>query len=112
MLGKIQEQNKFVLDSTKKTAGMETSGSSDDDMGVSIGNETHNHYHQETNTETKPEASTGGAIKALLAAALLGGGIGAGYIMSQGSKTPDFTDTNTHAVYTMEGGLGSPPERE
>ena len=96
MMDKINHQNQAVMDSVKglqKEAGYEVSkpnpnSSGEDDMGVSIGNEsrteTHHHYQQEPdkmsasngNEQNKPAASDWKLPASILAAgALTGAGL-------------------------------------
>ena len=96
MIGKIQDQNKFVLDNVKRLAGEPSIG--DDMSDVSIGNEVHNHYEP----TSVVKSGMGLLAKGLAAAAILAGGAGLGYMVAG-----NFVDTDT--TYQHAGGLGTPP---
>lgn len=82
MLEKIQRQNRIVEQLAaqtrdgKFTGGPVPSVPEDEDMGVSIGNETHNHY-------AATPKSLGSLGKLIVAASLLAGGAGAGLLATQ-----------------------------
>jgi hypothetical protein len=82
MLEKIQRQNRIVehlaaqTRDGKFTGGPVPSVPEGEDMGVSIGNETHNHY-------AGAPKSLGSLGKLVVAASLLAGGGGVGALVSQ-----------------------------
>jgi len=110
MLDKIQKQNKIVLDNVRSlnsSGGMGGGAGEEgeDDMGVNVGNTTHNHYSTET-VQTSQGSTLG---KLATAAALLTAG-GAGALGLASYLKPDYhvappamvdTDSDT----TVEGGF-------
>ena len=91
MLDKIQRQQRFVeVDARNAMTGdvENTNGLPGDDMGVSIGNESH-HYH--------PQKPSSPLLAAILGAAILAGGILAGIAAKHyfGDSPPVDTDTDT-----------------
>ncbi len=105
MLEKIQRQNRIVEQLAaqtrdgKFTGGPVPSVPEDENMGVSVGNETHNHYG---GGETKSLGSLG---KLIVAASLLAGGAGAGVVVNQllPSAPPAAVDTDTVTDVTFPG---------
>ena len=96
MLAKIQRQNRIVehvaaqTRDGKFTGGPVPSVPEGEDMGVNVGNETHNHYE----SKSRPLGSLG---KLIVAASLLAGGAGAGVVVNQllPSAPPAAVDTDT-----------------
>lgn len=96
MLNKILRQNRIVEQLAAQTregkfsGGQTPSDLEGEDMGVSIGNEIHNHYEG----GRKP---TGLLAKLILALSLLAGGAGAGVLVNEflSSDSPPAVDTDT-----------------
>lgn len=100
MLEKIMRQNKIAEDNAKQMAGL--SVSQDEDMGVSIGNETHYHYQggqqsQPANGASGP-ASTGRLLPAAVLAALVGGPVATWWMMQDTQPPPQPTLNEPSAV--------------
>jgi hypothetical protein len=96
MLNKILRQNRIVEQLAAQTregkfsGGQTPSDLEGEDMGVSIGNETHNHYEG----GPRPIGLLG---KLIVAASLLAGGAGAGVLISEllSADLPPAVDTDT-----------------
>ena len=101
MLGKIQRQNHIVEQLAAQTRDGNFSGGpvpsvpEDEEMGVSIGNETHNHYQR-----GRPLGTLG---KLIVAASLLAGGAGACVLANQflSGDPPAAVDTDTATDVTF-----------
>lgn len=116
MLDKIQRQTQIVEQLAAQTrdgkfSSGEVPATPEDDMGVSIGNEIHNHYPAATPPEDRPpEVATptieaqpvGSLAKWILAASLLlGGATGAGVaVLINQARSPDPPTTTPHVVDT------------
>jgi len=79
-------------------AAREIGGHEEEDMGVSIGNETHNHYQG-----GQPPRPLSLAAKLVVAASLVAGGAGAGVLVNQflSGAPPASIDTNTATDVTF-----------
>lgn len=101
MLDKILRQNRIVEQLAAQTRDGKFSGGpipsvpEGEDMGVAIGNETHNHYHG-----TK---SLGLVGKLVLATSLVLGGIGVGVLVNEllSADVPPAVDTDTRMDITF-----------
>ena len=110
MLGKIVRQNRMVEDLARcaATGDLSKMGETmdEDDTGVSIGNETHNHY----------QASQSSKVWPVLAAALLGGGLVLAAMQFLPDETPEkppaVTDTDTDTVNRYDVSFGVPEDRQ
>jgi hypothetical protein len=103
-----QQTEETLARHARSKAGVVESGGeeSGDDMGVSIGNKTFNHYtsSQQQQTETQPGGSSL-LQKAVVAAALVAGGGGAGILASQLINPPaviDSIDTDTDTISVID----------
>lgn len=129
MMDKINRQNRIVEDSVKglqKEAGYETSQDpsnedGEEDMGVSIGNETrteHHYHYEQPKTEEKPVAEENKTSKWLMPAAILGAGAltGAGIYASKEPSNPPAVvvpdDKDTMIDTDIAVGFGKPQKIE
>lgn len=107
MLEKIQRQNKIVADDVKERLGQSASEGEADEMGVSIGNETHYHYQgggQPGGGEAGWQDGRGvfhlgkphkGLLWSAIIAALLGGPVATWWLMQQPAPSaPAVTETS------------------
>ncbi len=105
MLQKHQEQNRSVqkVAEMARTGGESTEASAEgDDVGVSVGNETHNHYESTTSRSGLGTVGKAALIAAALGAGPVSAGIGA-YIMHQ-SQQGSPVDSEYEVIHRDQNG--------
>jgi hypothetical protein len=109
MLGRVQRQQRTeetLARHTRKLAGVEEASPQpeEDEMGVSIGNKVFNHYEAPATKPSSPIVESGLLQKAAIAAALLTGGGGLGYLAAQAAipAVAGVLDTDTDTISVID----------